>query len=874
MSLTFSSLLTPEQKSKLESAYRSAPFKPINARFMLAKPGSSSRVENSDAVLITAEDMTDVSTIHHELGHVWINENRGKLGSFRSLGIAPTMHATSAYAREAVDLVHDETLAQALDALRTGDYDEFTPDDAKKIRQWGSSLNVKTTDKGRHKALGGLLEYDEEADEADFVVSTEAPDRDGDTVAQESIDWSEFDVNPALTLSHDTETIPAGSWLPETRRTVKVKDPRSGETVMATVMRARFNMNTAGGKELAMSVRDGHMRGASISFLPSDDGTQKNRSGGSHYEGAKVTEIAVCNVPANQGATRAVEMVLKSLRRKAIIWEIYEIASGKILYTGDQAGVSQKWRELEGTGSSASGKYGMRPAGKKSKAPPFQNFEPKLDGDKWGVWNRRANKWESRDRFPDRSSAWNYAEHLYSELLDDEARWGETVSHSIKFWRHKTDKGRVRVMRKDVGAFANEMAIEPLDEEPKAEDLVEWAEEEMQEPEHDKGRSGYDTPGSGGLNNGFSVGSQVQTPDGQTGKIETIQGKEGMVNGKWHDLFQLKPAKSKTDDLADASAERAMQLSDVPADEAVDAAMEEQDVPKAMRPAVKRLALKRLVAKTAEAKDCSDMPGYKYLKGIIDELESKRKGIENEHVTRAADKALDALKAGIVRAYGKDAYPGDQEEVVENELEQVQVDDKWTNYDGTTDEYVGEYDTEEAAKRGVREETDAEVKNKAGAKWNIVNENDGKVTVTRNGTTMGVFRTGAEAMKYIENQMDDGDYYATGAKSKMLRRKANRKTIAKGLSKAASALLKDQTEVLDDLAGGSDLPKRYKGTVAGVSSALKTLLTKDQPEETLLSKEADEEAVLALAKSIEAKADDFDVAMKRKYGQMWSRDKN
>ena len=167
------------------------------------------------------------------------------------------------------------------------------------------------------KRLGKMIgEYDAENHEADFVVSTEAPDRDGDTVDQETLDWSEFDAAPTMTLAHDTDRIPVGKWLPETRKITYVKDPGTGEEVKATVMRGKFNLNTEEGREVAGSVKEGFLQAASVSFLPQDGGVDKNDAGGSHYTRAKVTETAVCAVPANQGATRAVEMVLKSYRAR------------------------------------------------------------------------------------------------------------------------------------------------------------------------------------------------------------------------------------------------------------------------------------------------------------------------------------------------------------------------------------------------------------------------------------------------------------------------------------------------------------------------------------------------------------------------------
>lgn len=186
--------------------------------------------------------------------------------------------------------------------------------DEGEMEEMGKTLEVKSIRKAIGKMIG---DYDEETNSAEFVVSTSAPDRDGDTVDQDSLDWAEFDVNPVMTLTHDTDKIPVGKWLPETRRRAKVKDPSSGDEVEATVMRGQFNLHTEEGKSVAGSVKDGFLQAASVSFLPQDGGTEKNNSGGSNYVNAKVTETAVCAVPANQGATRAVEMVLKSWRSKS-----------------------------------------------------------------------------------------------------------------------------------------------------------------------------------------------------------------------------------------------------------------------------------------------------------------------------------------------------------------------------------------------------------------------------------------------------------------------------------------------------------------------------------------------------------------------------
>ena len=157
-----------------------------------------------------------------------------------------------------------------------------------------------------NKALGGtLLGYDSENDVAEFVVSAESVDRDGDVIEQSSLNWDDFDGNPVCMFTHELDSVPVGRWLPETRRMVKVKDPATGAEVPATVMSVQFNPHTQMGKEVSASVRDGFLGAASISFIPSESGS-RNKFGGADYQGElRVTEISLCSVPSNAAATRA-----------------------------------------------------------------------------------------------------------------------------------------------------------------------------------------------------------------------------------------------------------------------------------------------------------------------------------------------------------------------------------------------------------------------------------------------------------------------------------------------------------------------------------------------------------------------------------------
>jgi phage head maturation protease len=754
----------------------------------------------------------------------------------------------------------------------------------------------------KKSTTGRLLAKQE--DRFTFCVSAENFDRDGDRVFQDGLDFKAFDsANSPAMLVHDTEKIPVGKWLPESRRIAMIVDPATGEKVKATLMDFVPNPHTREGREVGDSIRDDFIGAASISFLPKEDKSEKNSSGGSDYYAAEVTEISIVPVPANSSATRRAALLCKSLRSKAMF------------RTGDKVSVNGRTGRITG-GQASTNIWTVQYDDGGSES---------VKGEKIGLLGR----------------------------LGPASQGG--TERSFKYFRHKTER-RVRVLRKDFpGQDEQELArkfggdeVEMMDGDSFDTDMAkeqenEW--EEMEGPVEEKQagvrygilsgefwlltNGGWDSKQDSARTFGSrseaqaaldSKRSQAKPNDRiQSGHVEAIMvdnaktnhpGGPDSIEEKQGD--ELTPGEDMTRDAMQECVSRTIEemarQGEDPQDQQTQAIAYSKCGEKALKAGVARKTLDRIrphvlkgpydphnwrvgddvpfhgvmckiervssngrsltirlpqggttVISTSEidggpagarrslrrskANDAADATTdtttpkglemlQKWHKAISDDLKSLHKA-EHPHVIDAAKKSLGMMRKAAKKAYGEDLAFGESNGIMPDkddpdllepeeeskEMTPVEVDGKWTIYDPTTDDYVGEFESEEAARRGITQEATAEVPS--------------------------------------ETQQQA---------KKLPRRKANLRR--KGLTKAATSCIKDATEVLDDLATGSDMPKRYKGSVAGVSSSLKGLLAKDEPPEEIMSK-AEEEEVQELAKAMINRLDDVDSQMFRFFGQQY-----
>lgn len=163
---------------------------------------------------------------------------------------------------------------------------------------------------------GEFLAFDEENNEATFVLTTSTTDRDGETVNPTGGNFKEYQNNPVVCFNHNVDELPVG-------RCVKLWNADVGEGTefeqvpgpkrAALLGTVRFSRANPKGRVIAGMVKDGDLRGCSISFLP-EGAVGKNKQGGNHYENWKMLEWSVCPIGSNPDAVRLSLQVIKRLK--------------------------------------------------------------------------------------------------------------------------------------------------------------------------------------------------------------------------------------------------------------------------------------------------------------------------------------------------------------------------------------------------------------------------------------------------------------------------------------------------------------------------------------------------------------------------------
>lgn len=714
--------------------------------------------------------------------------------------------------------------------------------DADQIKK--KSMTIHKTSKPAGRLLG------KQGEGFVFAVSTEAPDRDGDTVDQSSINWKEFDQNPVATLSHDTEVIPVGKWLPESRKITEVEDPATKELVRATVMTFVPNPHTKAGQEVGASVADDFLSGASISFLPDEDRTEKNAAGGSHYEEVKVTEVAVCAVPANQGATRRAAMLCKSLSKQ------------RKNTNGAKPMKIKFWRHKTNKGHIRCLRKDMAAL---LKAPFFTApVEPdKLEADDTGnqLGDDRATQLEPLDQEPKAGEMgdWDQEEMELEPDPEQEDKTSGLLQQILAL--SDDDKSKLVTAMKDAeaGAKSEDLAADVADRAGELEQsLADGTDDE--DP--------TDTAVDAAI-------AEKSIPEGLRKAVKLLALKR-MKAAK--QLPQLTKVEAKLKDhMADCVSRKVSifmrEHPDWDKDHVLAAAYGycgekaiKSGTSKASIEKVKVLVLKELKSKSfkpAKKGEGAEIPAgaesedqhkdeeqenqphglkmlRKWAKMLDEDLGTMHKS-EHQHVMDAADKALTHFGKAATKAYDYNLSDdlqkelpaahesGDDEEIESEEKDMTPVvtdNGKWTIFDPTSDEYVGEFESEEQARNGINEMARADLPE--------------------------------ERAKQLKS---------------LTRRKANRRSKTKTLNKATKATIGDAVEFMEGCSESKDLPKHLKSGHKHHAVALKALIeAKQAAEETPNEDEMDAEASEVLAKTLasaEERMENLDASLYAHYGRQY-----
>lgn len=363
----------------------------------------------------------------------------------------------------------------------------------------------------------------------------------------------------------------------------------------------------------------------------------------------------------------------------------------------------------------------------------------------------------------------------------------------------------------------------------KAEDLVEWAEEEMTEPEHQEMSKSqvtsiYEERGQWfyALEGGSSGGP---FPSKEAAERGAIRYGHTLPKSADPDEAQLKA------ELEEMVTEQVKTDATAPIDDetiamAYGKACDDMDVPKSLRkslyPSVKAGVRKKLKRKSMDPMEKGPL-GYRSLNKLIKAIEEELAStdLENEVVRDAYGKAVKLLKGAKGKAYkALMKAEGEQEEVELAEREEDDVEEKrspdaiWSNREG-----------------------DIEIGPKDGPPFYI--DIDGR-------TEYGPFND-LNAAKAKVRELSSGKPKSFSKHNKRI-------------SKAHKAVMQDATETLDDVVAASDTPKRLKSCIKGVSDNLKGIMKDAEPvvpEEMVELTEADGEILEEKFKSLERKFADL-----------------
>ena len=148
--------------------------------------------------------------------------------------------------------------------------------------------------------------YDEEARTLEVVITTGAPDRQGDILESAGLDFTAYLRNPVVLWAHDMQRPPVG-------RIIRIV-PRA-DAVEAVVEFA----DTPFAREVYRLYCGGYLSAWSLGFIPRRwRRLPASEGGGYHIYEAEVVEVSAVAVPANaQALTKALERLQESATETA-----------------------------------------------------------------------------------------------------------------------------------------------------------------------------------------------------------------------------------------------------------------------------------------------------------------------------------------------------------------------------------------------------------------------------------------------------------------------------------------------------------------------------------------------------------------------------
>jgi HK97 family phage prohead protease len=152
-----------------------------------------------------------------------------------------------------------------------------------------------------HKLLAGTFEAVNETRQVRFTVSTNAVDRDNDTVSQTGWDLTAFKANPVVLWSHQSSIFPVGKCV-----AIDVE----GDALKAVVEFVPADIPIAGERAEAVlrMCREGFLSATSVGFRPlayeiaSDRMDDDDWWPALNFTRQELMEFSLCSIPANPEA--------------------------------------------------------------------------------------------------------------------------------------------------------------------------------------------------------------------------------------------------------------------------------------------------------------------------------------------------------------------------------------------------------------------------------------------------------------------------------------------------------------------------------------------------------------------------------------------
>lgn len=409
-----------------------------------------------------------------------------------------------------------------------------------------------------HKRLKGQPTNQRDADSRTitWVMTTGATDRDGETVEPTGGDFTEYAANPTVQFNHDTDSPPIGrlegmpwnDYIGDGSKYPEVPGPKR----MALLGRVKFSKENPLADQVYRQALEGTIKGGSISFVPTGS-AKKNNEGGNHYDRWKLLEFTICSVGSNPDAVATNK---KHLKRGPIIIRALNTDSPGIVM-------------------------------------PFD--EQVYDSPRGGPQDFNNSQYQNKKR------------SLRAMNIRKRHRWvgPNSKGHPNKaLWLLKSEGGV-------------QMADGTLNQETKDYLQMRGLDEVRLEDDAPPVEAGYAPQTEQKMDNkpasALKVGDIVSSRDFGEQRIVSIgpdRMNPAMIFIKYDDgtsdtlrpnerpkTIGAQPPEGKTEEVADDVATRAadmVQTMGVDMEPAVDAAIDEQAVPKGSRPAVKALAMKRM----------------------------------------------------------------------------------------------------------------------------------------------------------------------------------------------------------------------------------------------------------------------------------------